>query len=1090
MKASPFLKALIAAVVFSGALPGQSTLASVTGMVTDANGAAVPGVRIEAANLATNFKYTAISNEGGQYTVTGMLNGAYTLRATAAGFAEFVADNVELVQREVRRMDIVLTVGAVETKIEVSAHAGLIDTETARVSDVKEHEVIWIAPLVLHRTVDIAMMAPMVTNTNNNYRLGGSRTRESEMSYDGISGASATGGTINGVTIDRTEAIQEVRVEAAGNNAEFNTVGQLSIVSRSGTNQVHGSAFDVYIPPGWNARDPFSVVNNASLQHQPGGSLGGPVFIPKIYDGRNRTFFFATIEFERFGSPSSSIWTPSVPLAPWRKGDFSGLLPATVVTDPFGQNAPFPNNVVPASRLNATAVAVQNQFYPLPNFGNTSVFQAGNFRDITLYPKTTNPTGTLRVDHKFSDKAWIYGRMTRVYWDLTAPSGTMPTYGFQQRYRYDNVYGLAFTYMITPTLVSESRYGFSSDHLPLWGPINGTQQAQSLGLTGLAPNLPSLTGTYAVNWSGLGLTSIGTGYQCYPCNYDPVHNGQESLSWFHGRHSIKGGFQIRRNDFETYSVSGNTFGNDTFSNRFTGFAYSDFLLGIPTTAARAFPPLKQTAMQYGYAAFIQDEFRVTPRVTLSLGLRYEYQAPWTEANGYLSVFDIKTGKIVVPDSALNKVSPLMPTNYAGVIPASQAGLPSNLINGHDKGFGPRFGVAWRPLDKDTVFRGGFGIYYDNYVEKPPATSVPFAITEPAYTNPVNNPTVILPNVFPLTGSGGLTTVAIPNAENPNIRVPYTMQASLTMEHQFGNTAISLSLISTGTRQGVYGYDINQPLPSTTPYVNAPRRFPSLPNISYFTNGAGHQWRGGSVQVKRSFRNGLWFQAYYMLARDIGDLDYDQVLENAYNRRRDRGPLADQPTHRFHGMMIYDFPFGTGKRFLPNANRWLNALVGGWQLSNIFVHASGYDLTPLWTGPDPTNTRFTTSSTPPTVTLRPNLLSNPNLPNPTVTRWYDVGAFSAPSPGAFGTSAPGVIVGPGLTILNSTMKKYFTIRERLKLRLELVAANVLNHDGYLGNPDLTITNRGTAGTITADANLNTRVDTAQSRQMQVIVRLEW
>jgi hypothetical protein len=364
------------------------------------------------------------------------------------------------------------------------------------------------------------------------------------------------------------------------------------------------------------------------------------------------------------------------------------------------------------------------------------------------------------------------------------------------------------------------------------------------------------------------------------------------------------------------------------------------------------------------------------------------------------------------------------------------------------------------------------------------------LRSPAYTNPVDKPTVILPNVFPLTGTGVPATVAVPNAENPNIRVPYTMQASLTAEHQFGNNAVSLSQISTGTRQGVYGYDINQPLPSTTPYVNAPRRFPNLPNINYFTNGAGHQWRGGSIQVKRSFNNGLWFDAYYMLARDIGDLDYDQVVENAYDRRRDRGPLFDQPTHRFHGVMIYDFPFGKGKRFLSNGNRWLNALVSGWQLSNIFVHSSGYDLTPLWTGPDPTNTRYTTSSTPPTVTIRPNILSNPNLPNPSVTRWYNVAAFSAPSPGAFGTSAPGVIIGPGLTILNSTMKKYFSLRERLKLRLELLAANVLNHDGYLGNPDLTITNSGTAGTITANANLNTRVDTAQSRQMQIIVRLEW
>jgi hypothetical protein len=424
-----------------------------------------------------------------------------------------------------------------------------------------------------------------------------------------------------------------------------------------------------------------------------------------------------------------------------------------------------------------------------------------------------------------------------------------------------------------------------------------------------------------------------------------------------------------------------------------------------------------------------------------------------------------------------------------VISASQAGLPSNLINGHDKGFGPRFGVAWRPLGNNTVFRGGFGIYYDNYVEKPTTTGVPFILSEPAFTNPNPNPIVVLPNVFPATGTG-VPTVAIPNAENPNLRIPYSIQFNATAERQFGNTAVSLSFISTGSREVVYGYDINQPVPSVQPYINKPRLFPNLPNIPYFTNGAGHQWRAGSIQVKRSFTKGLWYQAYYMLARDIGDLDYDQMVENAYDRRRDRGVLLDQPTHRFSGSMIYELPIGKGHKFLPNAGRVMNALVGGWQISNIFVHASGYFLTPAWTGPDPTNTRYTTSSTPPNVTIRPNILFNPNVANPTVRKWFDPAAFAAPSPGTFGTSAPGTIIGPGLTILNSTIKKYFRIRERATLRVELLAANVLNHDGYLGNPDTTITNLGSAGTITADANLNTRVDTAQSRQVQVIVRLEW
>jgi hypothetical protein len=876
--------------------------------------------------------------------------------------------------------------------------------------------------------------------------------------------------------------------EVAGNNAEFSTVGQISVVTRSGTNQVHGSAFEVYTPPGWNAYDAFGFQSNSgTLQHQPGGSLGGPVFIPKIYDGRNRTFFFMSIEFERFGSPDVVQWSPTVPVPAWRSGDFSGLLPETVVKDPFGGDAPFPRNVIPTARLNPVSVAVQNRFYPLPNYGNVDVFHAGNYRAAQPYSKQIDPTGTLRIDHKFSAIAWLYGRMTRTYWILDAPSGNLPTYGTQSQKRYSNVYGLGYTQMITPTLVSETRYGFSSDHLPLYGPINGNEQVKALGLTGLVAGLPNLTGTYAVNWSGLGLASIGAGYQCYPCNYDPVHNGQETLSWFHGLHSVKAGFQIRRNDYETYTTPGNLFGNNTFSNRFTGYPYADFLLGIPTTAARAYPPLKQSLMEYAYAAFIQEEFRIMPKVTLSYGLRYEYKSPWREANGYESVFDPKTAKIVVPDSSLSKVSPLMPTGYIGVVSASQAGYPESLINGYKKGFAPRVGVAWRPLGNNTVFRGGFGLYYDNYIEQPPTAGVPFVLNEPAYTNPFPNPAVVLPNVFPLGVSAGPVTVSIPNAFNPNVRVPYVIQYNATLERQFGNTAISLSFVSTGARQVVYSQDINQPVASTALYINKPRPYPNYPGISYLSNGAQRQWRAGTIFIRRSLTNGLWFQSYYTLARDVGNLNSGGSAEDVYNLRRERGPMQNQPTHRVFGTMVYALPVGKGKHFLSGAGRLLDAVVGGWQISNNFVRETGFFVSPTWTGPDPTGTRYTTSSTPPNVTIRPNILFNPNLSNRTRARFFDVTAFTAPSPGAFGTSARGMIIGPNLMVLSSAVQKFFIIHERVKLRAEFMASNVTNHPNF-SIPDTNITNLGTVGVLTAATP--GRADNGPPRNVQLILRLLW
>lgn len=1096
---------LVLAAAYGGMLLAQTTLATVTGLVTDVNGAIVPGAKIEITNTATNIRYTGTSNDAGLYTVTQIQNGPYTFRATATGFAPFVVENLELVERDLRRIDVRLQVGSVQTTVEVSSKVSLIETETARVSDVKEHDVIWIAPLFLHRSVDILNMAPMSTGSTNpegggyyGYRLGGSRSHQSEFFFDGISAVGATGGTLNGVMGDRTEAFQEVRVEAAGNNAEFDTVGQVSLVTRAGTNQIHGSAFDMYMTPNWQGRNPFASARTANLQHQPGGTLGGPVYIPKIYNGKNRTFFFAAIEFERFGGAAVTVFNPTVPLTPWRTGDFSQLLPATTIKDPFGGNVPFPNNVIPASRLNPVAMAVQNQFYPQPNYGNTSTLGAGNYRNLQYFPLPTNPTGNLRIDHRFSDKAWVYGRLTRTYWDQNGVPGTLDTYGYQQGLRNDSQYGLSFTYIITPSLVSETHYGYISDNQPHWGPTKGLDEAKQLGLTGLAPNLPNAGGMYAVNWSGLGLTPIGTVgglFDCSPCNLDPVHLGYESISWFHGRHSVKAGFELHRNDYEYYAVSGNMYGNDTFSNRYTGFAYSDFLLGIPTTAARAYAPIKQSLMERQYAMFVQDQFRVGPRLTLNYGLRWDIKSPWTEANNLLSVFDPKTGKIVVPDAALSHVSQLMPTSYIGVISASQAGYPQSLIHGHHHQLAPRLGVAWRPVGNNFVVRAGIGIYYDNYMDHPAVAGVPFSLAEPAYTNPATNPTVILPQVFP-EGGNALSSVAIPAAYDPNLKSPYSIQYTASVERQFRNTAISLSFVSTGSRERLYARDLNQPYVSTTRYVNAARAFPNLPNINYYGSGAGNEYRAGTIEVKHTFSNGLWFQSYYTLARDIGDLDANTpviaggtsgLVEDAYNRHRDVGVWSNPPSNRWYSAFIYDLPVGKGKTFLPNVNRWLDLAIGGWQLAGNYVYESGFFLTPYWSGPDPTNTRYTASSTAPTVTLRPNILSNPNLSDPTIQQWFNVGAFSAPSPGAFGTSSIGTVIGPPINALGATVKKYFNIGERVKIRLEFLAINALNHPQW-ATPNLNISAVGTAGTITGVAT--NHGDSTAVRQVQTFVRVEW
>lgn len=337
------------------------------------------------------------------------------------------------------------------------------------------------------------------------------------------------------------------------------------------------------------------------------------------------------------------------------------------------------------------------------------------------------------------------------------------------------------------------------------------------------------------------------------------------MSWFRGRHAVKAGFGFAKAGYLYYGTPGALFGSQSFSNRFTGHPYGDFLLGIPTSASRSFPPLRQEQISWSYHGFLTDEFKLSPQLTLTYGIRYEIRPGFKEASRLSSMFDIGSGKIVVADGALGKVSPLMPRGYVDVIEAKTAGFTSRgLIRTDRNNIAPRLGLAWRPWGNDTVFRAGYGIFYDIAARNVTAAGVPFNIAEPGFTNPTDNPTVILPVVFPSPGTGAPSTVSIPGAINPDIRIPYSMQYTATIEHQRWHTGFRLSYVGTNTRQGVWTYDINSPVADNRLYVDKPRLFPKYPGVGYTTNGAGHQYNSLTLEVKRMSRGGLHYQAYYRL----------------------------------------------------------------------------------------------------------------------------------------------------------------------------------------------------------------------------------
>src|SRR5262249_51455929 len=326
----------------------QTTYAGITGTVTDPNGAVVPGATIEATHLQTNYQYTTQSNEAVVYTLSQLREGEYTLRARAPGFQEFVAQNTQLVARDLRRIDIQLRVGSVETVVEVSAGATLIETETARIGNTKGATILNSLPLNTRSLYDFLGLTPGVIGAGGGQatrRFAGSRVNQSEQSIDGVTVSNGYDGTQISPLVSYIGGFQEVRVDLANNTADIGSIGQVTVISKSGTNDLHGMGWDYYSTPVFRAKNPVSPSRPSGVSHAPGAQVGGRVYIPHVYNGRNRTFFLYSFETSR-GSNIEQLLNPTVPPTPWRAGDFSSIR-NVVVRDPTS-NTPFANNIIPA----------------------------------------------------------------------------------------------------------------------------------------------------------------------------------------------------------------------------------------------------------------------------------------------------------------------------------------------------------------------------------------------------------------------------------------------------------------------------------------------------------------------------------------------------------------------------------------------------------------------------------------------------------------------------------------------------------------------------------------------------------------------
>jgi hypothetical protein len=1070
-----------------GMASGQSTFATITGVVTDPTGAVVVGAQVEATQVQRNFKYTTQTNEAGIYTLANILEGTYTVVVKAAGFQEFRAENIILSARDIRRVDAKLALATAAVVVEVSGGATLIETESARLADTRSRDVMRALPLTLRRAWDYFTLTPQFERTGGwNLRLAGAGELQATATIDGTTIQQAWGAPI-GPIMDRTELVQEMRVDIAQANAESATMGQLTLISRSGNNDFHGTAALYYSNNDLNSRNPFSLTKNKGWGYQWIFGAGGPVYIPKVYNGKNRTFFFWNLEIAT-GPVSPFTVQRVVPLNRWRNGDFSTY--TTQLVDPLNNNAPFSGNIIPPTRINQTAKKFQDLFIPDQNTGNPDVLIPGSPTYIRTYPGNPfvhQPTISERIDHRLSEKQFIFGRLTSVRWNFNQPETIFRELTpKRQNYRKMDALTGAHTYTFRPTLLNEFRYGLSTQRWPQTSAWEGWKIVKDLGFVGLAPNLPQVNGLPSVSFQRSGVAGVSSTAECNPCDEHWVHSFTDNVSWFRGRHEWKFGYNGVRSLQRELRQNAALFGSFSYSGNFTGLDYADFLLGIPTTMSRAFPAVQVNRVRWNHGFFVQDTFRPTPKLTLTLGLRWDAALPWTENDNRLAAFDDKTGKIVIPDESKNLVSPLMPTGYIDIITASAAGWPAkSLVTKDLNNWQPRLGFAYRPWGNNTVIRGGFGLAYNtgpSGVSTGPV--VPYVINEPSYTNPTASP-LVWPTVYPATGSGGPSTVSIPGTLVRDIQIPRVIQYSLTIEHQRWDTGFMIAYNANGTRNNTYSRAINRPVADGQLYINKPRPFPRYPDISRTENGAGHQYHALTLQAVRKMKGGLYYQTYFVWANDMTD---ETSPEDEFNRLREKARHDRQSKLRYSANAIYEFPFGKGRKYMNNAHWLVNGILGGWRLSTIVALESGRPLTVFWTGPDPTGTRYTTSATRPQVTLRPDVLRKFTVDKPNQYKWFDATAFAAPPVGRYGTAGRGILIGPGTRVMHNAVAKDFPVKERATVRFEVLARNTLNHPNW-ANPNTNINEAGVGGIYNV-IDLNTKFDAATPRNVQLHLRIEW
>lgn len=1067
----------LAVVLLPLPLLAQSNLGRLVGTARDASGSVVPGAPVTVVNEGTSLKRNFVTTLTGDYEIANVLPGIYTVTAEAPGFKKFVRTGVVLDAGQTLRVDITLDVGDMRQEIRVEeASPSVVDSETSSISNSIDYQTHVLSPL----SDGNSPWAALVTLANFRsgqsdfvYSIAGSRGAQNDFQVDGI--GAPGGGAPQGSSAMTMEATKELKVQAVNSSAEYSQPGIYQQVSRGGTDQLHGSLRYYHDNTALNARGFFSATKAPSHSHKYGLWLGGPLVLPRLYNGKHRTFFMLAWDAGR--SPGSSNANATVPTTAMQQGDFSAF--GKAIKDPLtGQN--FSDFRVPAGRINLVSQKLQTKFYPAPNFGNPLVFSALNYR--TMYNSTGKSNNIdLRIDQKIANNNQFY---VRVGWiQYPAPGWNIPEIGPNSQLRNLRNGVVSDTHIFSPHLINEWRMGLQRSNNVYHGPYRGLDVVKEIGLQGLKPGVPDGFGLPIMRITGV-TPILQTRQQV---TLEQNYQMSDAVTWIRGRHSFKGGMDIRRQYPGGGGIPDGTYGDFTFSGTYTGNAYADFLLGLPQTSVRNFPAIPDKRRQWEMGFFFQDDFKANRRLTLQLGLRYEYQTPTATTRDQLYNFDPATGKLVVPsEMALSGVNPLFNRSIP-IMVADGKNFPLGHVTWPDRNnFGPRFGFAYRPFGNASfVIRSAYGIYYDKLGQGLTPGGGPYTVGSESFPNRITAgvPLFQFPLPFPNTAVGPSTSAPKVNGIDAHLRNTYIQQWNFTIEREVHKTGLRASYIGTKGTQVLYSRNINRLPPSTIAYTQSRNVYPLYANVMVQSNGANSIYHALQMEGKRRF-SGLTFDMSYTWSNQISDSgdtgnDYGDAIPNPYDRKSERGRESYTMQHRIVGSATWQIPVGRRRRFLSNLPAAVNHVIGGWNTLWTGFIESGYWFNPTFSGIDPSNTN--------TLGGRPDRIRDGKLDNPALARWFDPAAFVSPPPnaGRFGNCGRNVLEGPGAQTLHMGIAKEFPLAEKYKLLVEAAGRNIFNHPNFgLPLPDLS---DPFVGQITTTRG---GLQKMNSRSIQLRLRLSW